>query len=247
MTRKIILLCFLLSLCIKTVTFSESWYWEFPYLPPPESYGNILINRVSEGAGVRPVGFSHWSHRIKFTCKACHTELGFSFKTNTTEITEAANRAGMYCGACHNGRITFDYTEENCDKCHSGNKDYGKEKFSSLSGFPWAEYGNEIDWVKALEEGMIMPNTYFLEEGRIMPNTYFTDEAAPKKFKRIAPPGKMVITAKWRYIYSHAEFSHEIHGKWLDCLNCHPGIFNEMRHMPREGIIPLPRLPEMSS
>ncbi len=209
---RILVICILLSLGITTPASSESWYFTFPPEPPPERYGNILINRSPD---VKPVGFSHWSHRIKFTCRVCHTELGFSLKTNTTEITEVANRNGMYCGACHNGKTTFDYTEENCDKCHNDDIDYNREKFSGLSFLPGTSYGNRIDWVRALEDGLIMPNTCLW------------DDAAPIEYEGDEPKGKMTILPKWWYIKATAEFSHEIHGKWLDCSNCHPDIFNE--------------------
>ena len=55
-------------------------------------YGDVVINEFSDAAGMRPVVFPHWFHRIRFRCK--------------------------YCGACHNGDVAWSI--ENCDLCHSG-------------------------------------------------------------------------------------------------------------------------------
>ena len=189
--------------------YTELTYWKFPPFPPPDQYGNILIDRVSSESGVKSATFSHWSHRIHYTCRVCHTELGFRLKLNETVITETANKSGQYCGACHDGTIAFGHTEEHCDKCHNGNIEYGKEKFSSLSRLPSAAYGNSVDWVGAIEERVITPATYLKDDS-----------------ETIKSRKKLTITAKWSYVYSDVKFSHEIHGKWLGCTNCHTEIFD---------------------
>ena len=173
-TRSIILALLLLSGLGITAAPGESAgagnYWDLPPGLPPAEYGNLLINRLSGRNGEEPVTFSHWSHRRKYTCRVCHFELEFNMKVNTTEITEAANKAGRYCGACHDGKehdgkVVFGHDKPNCDKCHNGNRAYGKEKFSELSPFPKTRFGNRIDWVKALETGLIKP----VYEGTIKP------------------------------------------------------------------------------
>ncbi|MCB1743285.1 MAG: hypothetical protein KDK91_23115, partial [Gammaproteobacteria bacterium] len=35
-------------------------------------YGDVVINNYSDDAGMRPVVFPHWFHRIRFRCKVCH-------------------------------------------------------------------------------------------------------------------------------------------------------------------------------
>ena len=103
--------------------------WDLPGTLPPEKFGNILIKRTSEQAGVKPATFSHWLHRQKFTCRVCHFELEFNMRANTTEITEAANRAGRYCGtsACHDGKTAFGHERAHCEKCHGGNTIKGEK------------------------------------------------------------------------------------------------------------------------
>jgi c(7)-type cytochrome triheme protein len=81
-------------------------------------YGDVILNRVSEDEGMRPVIFPHWFHRIRFRCKVCHHELGFEMRAGANEITMTDIINGRFCGMCHNGEIAW--SVENCDLCHSG-------------------------------------------------------------------------------------------------------------------------------
>lgn len=80
-------------------------------------YADVVINNYSDGAGMRPVVFPHWFHRVRFRCKVCHTDLGFKFKAGGNEINMLKIIDGQYCGACHNGSVAW--SVENCDLCHS--------------------------------------------------------------------------------------------------------------------------------
>ena len=80
--------------------------------------GDIVINNYSDKAGVRPVVFPHWFHRIRFTCKTCHADLGIKFKAGGNAISMLEIIDGRYCGACHNGEVAW--SAENCNLCHSG-------------------------------------------------------------------------------------------------------------------------------
>ena len=81
-------------------------------------YGDVVINNYSDTAGMRPVVFPHWFHRVRFRCKVCHADLGFKFKAGGNEINMLKIIDGEYCGACHDGDIAW--SVENCDLCHSG-------------------------------------------------------------------------------------------------------------------------------
>ena len=81
-------------------------------------YGDVVINNFADAAGMRPVIFPHWFHRIRFRCKVCHADLGFKMKAGSNDVTMAKIIEGQYCGACHNGEIAWSI--ENCDVCHSG-------------------------------------------------------------------------------------------------------------------------------
>ena len=81
-------------------------------------YGDVVINEYSDDAGMRPVVFPHWFHRIRFRCKVCHGDLGFAFKAGGNEIDMVKIIDGQYCGACHDGDVAWSI--ENCELCHSG-------------------------------------------------------------------------------------------------------------------------------
>lgn len=81
-------------------------------------FGDVVINNYSDDAGMRPVVFPHWFHRIRFRCKVCHADLGFKFQAGGNEIDMLKIIDGEYCGACHDGDVAW--SVENCDLCHSG-------------------------------------------------------------------------------------------------------------------------------
>ncbi|WP_227816823.1 c(7)-type cytochrome triheme domain-containing protein [Nitrogeniibacter aestuarii] len=80
-------------------------------------YGDVVINNYSDDAGMRPVVFPHWFHRMRFRCKVCHADLGFKFKAGGNEINMLKIIDGQFCGACHNGDVAW--SVENCNLCHS--------------------------------------------------------------------------------------------------------------------------------
>lgn len=86
--------------------------------PAQAEYADVVINNYADAAGMRPVVFSHWFHRVRFRCKVCHADLGFQFKAGGNKITMAKIIDGKFCGACHNGEIAW--SVENCGMCHSG-------------------------------------------------------------------------------------------------------------------------------
>ena len=53
----------------------------FVDLPDAQAeYGDVVMNNYSDAAGMRPVVFPHWFHRMRFRCKVCHADLGFKFQ-----------------------------------------------------------------------------------------------------------------------------------------------------------------------
>lgn len=87
-------------------------------LPPAQAeYGDVVINNYSDKAGMRPVVFPHWFHRVRFRCKVCHADLGFEFKAGGNQIDMLKIIDGQFCGACHDGKLAW--SPENCNLCHS--------------------------------------------------------------------------------------------------------------------------------
>jgi c(7)-type cytochrome triheme protein len=87
-------------------------------VPARAEYGDVILNKRAENAGMRPVVFPHWFHRIRFRCKVCHNELGFKMRAGSNEVLMVDIIDGKFCGMCHNGQIAW--SPENCDLCHSG-------------------------------------------------------------------------------------------------------------------------------
>jgi c(7)-type cytochrome triheme protein len=81
-------------------------------------YADVVLNRNSEAAGMRPVIYPHWFHRIRFRCKVCHHELGFIMRAGANQVTMGDLYKGKFCGMCHDNQIAWGL--ENCNLCHSG-------------------------------------------------------------------------------------------------------------------------------
>lgn len=82
-------------------------------------YGDIVLNSKSESmekAGVNPVVFPHWFHRIRFKCKVCHEDI-FIIKKGANDINMSKIMNGEFCGKCHNGLVAWEPLY--CDRCHS--------------------------------------------------------------------------------------------------------------------------------
>lgn len=101
---EIMILLTLLTLLVPSAVYAE--------------YGDVVINKRAERAGMRPVIFPHWFHRIRFKCNVCHTEIGFKMRAGANDINMADIKDGKFCGACHNNQIAWG--PEKCDLCHSG-------------------------------------------------------------------------------------------------------------------------------
>lgn len=86
-------------------------------------YGDVVLNTYAEASGMKPVIFPHWFHRIRFTCKVCHADLGFKMKAGGNNIKMMDIMEGQFCGNCHSGEIAWGI--ENCDLCHSGKASMG--------------------------------------------------------------------------------------------------------------------------
>ena len=184
--------------------------WDLPGNLPPEEYGTVLINRTAAQNKVEPAVFSHSVHRRRHTCRVCHFEIEFNFKTNTTEITEVASKGGKFCGTtgCHDGKTVFGHEKPNCERCHRGTRAADKKDIDALAALPKNRFGNGVNWVQALDMGLIRPLTHLA-----MPQTDLSFDK------------RLLLEAAWNNI-PPALFPHRQHIAWLDCNNCHPDIFN---------------------
>lgn len=184
----------------------------------PQDYGNVLMDNFASRKGVAPVVFKHWLHRAQYTCRLCHVDIGFAMTRGGTRVTEEDIRAGLYCGACHNGKIAFDSEGDNkgggknCERCHSyGEKVVFKKSFVELTrGFPRARFGNRIDWLRAEELGLLTLKDEI--PGLIIKRKYLKN------------PENMELRALNTGL-PDIIFSHEKHAVWNGCELCHPDLF----------------------
>jgi len=102
------------------IVFFSSWSAILFLIIPSANaeYADVVLNKYAESAGMRPVIYPHWFHRIRFRCKVCHSELGFEMRAGANKVTMAEIIDGKFCGMCHNGEIAW--SVEYCDRCHSG-------------------------------------------------------------------------------------------------------------------------------
>lgn len=206
-----ILLLFIATLVsTSTLLWAAGGGYTLPPLPPPHEYASILMNRSASAKGVKPVIFSHWLHRAEASCRICHGELEFDLIVGETPVTEADNREGRFCGACHNGEFAFSVQEkESCPRCHSGTLSSEKNKFTEFmkKGFPPTELGDGIDWVKAVKRNIVAPAGYIYTPGSLM----VSSKTVTFETKLGGVPA--------------AIFPHAPHGEWMDCSMCHPDLF----------------------
>jgi c(7)-type cytochrome triheme protein len=85
-----------------------------------------------------------------------------------------------------------------------------QEPGEALNGLPGDAVGNQVRWVKALDDGAIQPRTNILPETKV--NLRLTEVL-------LKNTGEMPMV----------RFPHRQHTAWLDCSNCHGavGLFEE--------------------
>ena len=106
-------------------------------------YGDVVLNRYSDKAGMRPVVFPHWFHRLRFTCNVCHNATGFKMRAGSNDITMADIIDRKFCGMCHTGEIAW--SAEYCNRCHSG-----------LPGLASGFYGIQLPGTGPAPEGDVL-------------------------------------------------------------------------------------------
>ncbi len=77
----------------------------------------------------------------------------------------------------------------------------------AYEGWPKTEYGNHVDWVKALNDGLMNPR-YDRVDPDVEPMVMDLDIVRPVKAS-----------------VPDVVFPHKPHTQWLHCSNCHPRIF----------------------
>lgn len=181
------------------------------------TFGNVTMEQTSGTSKQGPVVFRHWSHRDKFTCRLCHVDLEFAQVAGETEVYEEDNRAGRYCGACHNGKIAF--AQKHCSNCHSKDtnelkqqeKKARKDFFAVQKTLPRSMYGNKIDWMQSETKQLII-----LKDS--LPGYSFPQQNLVNNMRD--EPLDPSLSGLPDIIFSHSK-----HVTWNGCGMCHPTPF----------------------
>ena len=85
---------------------------------------DIVLSRTAGAEGVTQEAqesfpnavFAHSSHRIRYSCSACHPSV-FAMEAGSTSVTMSQMADGQACGACHtNQGEAFGMVQ--CNRCH---------------------------------------------------------------------------------------------------------------------------------
>ena len=195
-----------------------------PPSPGSDLRGRVLLDGTSRRVGMPAVTFDHWRHRLFYSCRVCHVDLGFAMKAGETQISAAGNETGQHCGACHDGKLLHDGTPifracfgwpradpaRGCTRCHTGPTRGPGAGYEELRQALPADVAGDIDWAAAAGRGLIRPAD--VVEG-ISPR-----RAALKIDRDVA----LRTSGTWM---SDVTFSHKRHVAWVACELCHPEIF----------------------
>jgi c(7)-type cytochrome triheme protein len=189
--------------------------------PLPHEYGRVVMDTGPARSAIVPAVFDHWTHRVRYTCRVCHVDVGFAMLANQTGVKEADNRKGFYCGACHDGKLAFGPKKNgtadddpSCIRCHvpagAAGPDFGK----ATASLPRGRFGNGIDWEAAELDGKIHPLD--------------TLAGVTVVRKQLQIPPDYDIEAKVTTL-PEIVFSHKKHAVWGGCELCHPDVFTVKR------------------
>lgn len=186
------------------------------------------VELTPEGQPLFKVTFPHKPHTRWLTCTNCHPGI-FQMQGGADPITMAKIYAGEYCGRCH-GKVAF-APATGCPRCHlalGGPKTAAPAPSAGPPAEPppieklktWEEVSKalpktatgEVDWAKAIAEGIIAPQAALDPKASGLPSLNLNVELVPE-----GQPAFRVV------------FPHVAHTRWLVCANCHPGIFQMKR------------------
>jgi c(7)-type cytochrome triheme protein len=149
-------------------------------------------------------------------------DLGFGMKAGTTGVKAADNAAGYYCGACHDGRRTFDGGKPvfgacakrppgpACERCHGERSGAPAAFAASTKDLPRGRLGNGVDWEQAELDGRVRPADFL---------------AGVSIERKPLTAGKDFLLSPKIDSMPEILFSHAKHTRWNGCELCHPEIF----------------------
>ena len=195
--------------------------------------GNFVMKehmQEMEKAGVAPVIYPHWIHRIWFECKVCHQDY-FIMNRWRNKVSHEEIEKGRQCGACHNGELAFGVDKE-CERCHLAGRPAAEklhhadkidhqriEQVASRLGAEW-NYEN-------LPNGRIPVDRFgFIDWLELKESNVFNPiHSLNKDFNNEVRDNKILFKSKSKL--KNVLFDHKVHSTWINCSSCHPEVFRE--------------------
>ena len=196
--------------------------------------GNFVMKqhgKALEEAGLAPVLYPHWKHRLLFECKVCHNSI-FRMQRWTNRISQKKIVAGEQCGICHNGKIAFSANnDEHCGKCHIAGKPEA-EKLHNPDLIDHAKIKQVAERVGAqwhpenLNNGRLPVDRFGLIDWLKMKrdNVFVPIASLQNDYKERTRDNKILFISKSNFV-NNVLFDHKVHSDWIDCSSCHPALF----------------------
>ncbi len=196
--------------------------------------GNFVMKahaKEMDAAGVSPVLYPHWLHRIWYECKVCHEEV-FKMKRWVNRISQKDIVEGRQCGVCHDGKTAFGADKE-CERCHVAGKPEAKrfhdvanidhEKIKEVAERVGAEWNHE-----KLPEGKLPLDKYKLIDwlGLKRAGVFKPIQSLDKDFKGEIRDNLILFESNSTFV-NDVVFNHKVHSTWIKCSTCHPALFKE--------------------
>jgi len=198
--------------------------------------GNFVMKqhgKALEEAGLAPVLYPHWKHRLLFECKVCHNSI-FRMQRWTNRISQKKIVAGEQCGVCHDGEIAFSANnDEYCGKCHIAGKPEA-EKLHNPDLIDHAKIKEVAERVGAqwhpenLNNGRLPVDRFGLIDWLKMKrdNVFVPIASLQKDYKERTRDNKILFISKSNFV-NNVLFDHKVHSDWIDCSSCHPAFFRD--------------------
>ena len=198
--------------------------------------GNFVMQRHADemaDAGVAPVLYPHWMHRIYFECKVCHTAI-FDIKRWSNNISHKAFDKGELCAKCHNGELSFATNDdEACVRCHVAGQPGAARllKPDSIDHKAIQEAAKRIgaEWrPENLLDGKLPLDRYrMIDWLALKRNEVFTPLVSlDENYEEETRDNRILFVGKTDTV-DNVLFDHRIHSDWIGCSTCHPAIFED--------------------
>ena len=196
--------------------------------------GNFVMKRHEkelQKAGLAPVLYPHWRHRILFECKVCHNSI-FIMQRWVNNISQGKIAAGKQCGVCHNGTLAFG-VENNCERCHIAGKP-GAERLHNPDLIDHAQVKRAAERVGAqwrpenLTNGRLPLDRFgFIDWLQMKRDNVFTPVVSlDSNFKEQSRNNRILFVSKSSFV-NDVLFNHKVHSDWINCDTCHPAFFSD--------------------